>query len=207
MSIPTTVVSARRGPKPKPGTKENLIKAGMNMLHQMGYSATGIKDIVDVAGVPKGSFYNYFESKEAFAEQIIDTYFEQALPQLKSQLENPERTPLERLQNYFQNRAESFIATQYSQGCLLGNFSLEIADHSEQIRQRISYHFNTWTEQIEKCISEAQLKGEIKSTIPAALLARFVLNSWEGALVRMRADSNEEPLRDFMDIIFVAVLV
>ncbi|EHV0482784.1 TetR family transcriptional regulator C-terminal domain-containing protein [Salmonella enterica] len=207
MSTPTSTSSSRRGPRPNPETKGNLIKAGMDMLHQMGYSATGIKDIVDSAGVPKGSFYNHFESKEDFAGQIIDIYFEQALPQIAEHLENPDISPLERLRTYFEQRAESFITSDYFQGCLLGNFSLEMGDHSTEIRQRTAEHFNTWTLHIEKCIEESQQKGEITSPLQPALLARFVLNSWEGALVRMRSDRSDMPLRDFMDVIFTTVLI
>ena len=66
---------ARRGPKPNPNTRENLIRVGVGMLHESGYAATGIKEIVDAAGVPKGSFYNHFESKEAFGKEVVDFYF------------------------------------------------------------------------------------------------------------------------------------
>ncbi len=203
----TMPTSARRGPKPNPGTRKNLIQAGRHMLHRMGYSATGIKDIVDEAGVPKGSFYNHFDSKEAFAGEIIDDYFEQALPQLIFQLGNSEVSPIERLRAYFNQRAESFITNEFSQGCLLGNFSLEVADHSINIRARLATHFDKWSELIEKCIAEAQESGEIKSSTSSVKLARFVLNSWEGALVRMRAEKSDDALNDFMDVIFNTVLI
>lgn len=203
----SSIPAVRRGPKPKPGTKKNLISAGMSMLHRMGYSATGIKDIVEEAGVPKGSFYNHFESKESFAEEIVNNYFEQALPQLKQQLEDPNLSPLDRLKVYFNKRKESFLESGFSQGCLLGNFSLEVADHSERIRLRIAFHLSTWTQLLEECITEAQESGEIRSTLPAALLAGFVLNSWEGALVRMRAEKNDAALNEFMEVVFKTVLV
>lgn len=207
MSTSTSTSRSRRGPKPNLETREKLIKAGIDMLHQMGYSATGIKDIVDRAGVPKGSFYNYFESKENYARQIIDTYFEQTLPQITEHLENSDISPLERLKTSFEQKGECFITSDYFLGCFLGNFSLEMGDHSTEIRQCISEHFNTWTFHIEKCIAESQRKGEITTHLQPVLLARFVLNSWEGALVRMRSDRSDRPLRDFMDVIFTSVLI
>lgn len=199
--------AVRRGPKPKPDTRDNLIRAGVRMLHDTGYAATGIQDIVNAAKVPKGSFYNHFESKEAFGKEVIDSYFNGGLVELRALLENSHIPPLERLRSYFEERIRTYRAAGYVRGCLMGNMSLEIADHSSPIRDSLAAHFGTWSELFEACIAEAQKTGAIGNRLPAPLLARFLVNSWEGALLRMRVEKSDLPLKDFTEAAFGSVLI
>lgn len=203
----TQSTGARRGPKPRPHVRENLLRVGMQMLHEGGYTATGIKDIVDAAQVPKGSFYNYFENKEAFGKETIDLYFESRLAKLRELLCDGNTPPLERLRDYFEARIRGFRAAGYARGCLLGNFSLEVADHSPLIRDRLAAHFQTWSGLLEICIEQAQNDGSVRNRMPAALLAQFLLNSWEGALLRMRAEKSDAPLHQFIEVVFGSILV
>lgn len=205
MGLQTT--AARRGPKPKPHTRDTLIGAGVRMLHEAGYAATGIKEIVDAANVPKGSFYNHFESKEVFGKQVVDFYFSLGIVELRTLFENDDIPPLTRLRTYFDQRLQSFQQTGYVRGCLLGNLSLEVADHSELIRDSLTTHFRTWSGLFEACIAEAQKTGAISNRLPASLLAQFILNSWEGALLRMRADKSDTPLKEFVEVVFSSILV
>jgi TetR/AcrR family transcriptional repressor of nem operon len=177
------------------------------MLHESGYTATGIKDVVDAAEVPKGSFYNHFESKEAFGKEVVDFYFNNGLVELRELLGNRNIPPLERLQNYFSERTHDFQEAGYVRGCLLGNLSLEIADQSASIRDRLAVHFRTWSGLLAECIAEAQTTGAISNQQPAALLAQFLLNSWEGALLRMRVEKSDVPLKEFTEVIFGSLLV
>jgi TetR/AcrR family transcriptional regulator, transcriptional repressor for nem operon len=194
--------SAKRGPKPKLGTREKLIQAGLQAIHANGYDGTGLQSIVENADVPKGSFYNFFPSKEAFAVEVIDAYSNQGGGRLRSFLENQNVAPRARLEAYFDDRIESFRASHYVRGCLLGNFSAEAADKSALIRDGLTRILEAWCGIIEACIAEAQQQGEISDQFPAALLARYLLNSWEGALLRMRAEKSDAPLLDFKEIIF-----
>jgi TetR/AcrR family transcriptional repressor of nem operon len=197
---------ARRGPKPKPDTRNNLIHAGLRLMHAEGYSASGIQGVVEAAGVPKGSFYTYFESKEAFGNEVLEAYSAQGQAKLRSALENAAMSPLARLEGYFDDRIEVFKAAGFSRGCLLGNFSAEAADHSALIRQHLAAHFRSWSALFQTCIAEGQARGEIADRIPAGTLADFVLNSWEGALLRMRAEKSKTPLVEFKEIVFGRVL-
>lgn len=200
-------IAPRRGPRPKPHTRDNLIRVGVQMLHGAGYSATGIKEIVDAAEVPKGSFYNHFESKEAFGKEVVDFYFQQGLVELRAFFSNDKVPALQRLRNYFDERIQNFHAVGFVRGCLLGNLSLEIADHSESIRVSLAANFQTWSELFESCIADAQQTGAIRSKLPAALLSQFILNSWEGALLRMRAEKTDAPLKEFVEVIFKSILI
>ncbi len=198
---------ARRGPKPNPHTRDNLIRVGTRMLHKAGYTATGIKDIVDAVEVPKGSFYNYFESKEDFGKAVVDFYFGSALDDLRARFTNADVAPLVRLRMYFDERIRGYRNAGYARGCLLGNLSLEIADHSSPIRGRLAVHFEAWAGLFESCIAEAQKTRAIRNRQPASLLAQFLLNSWEGALLRMRAEKSDVPLKQFTDVVFGSLLI
>lgn len=197
---------ARRGPRPNPETRSNLIKAGLAMLHAEGYAATGIQSVVEAVNMPKGSFYNHFSSKEAFGAEILDAYFARNEPQLRAFFEDPTVEPLAQLKAYFDDRIEAFRAMGLAKGCLLGNFSAEVVDHSELLRERVATHFESWCGFLERCIAEAQAQGTIGRDLSAAVLSRFILNSWEGALLRMRAERSDRPLLDFRSIVFDKLL-
>lgn len=197
---------ARRGPKPNPHTRDNLLRAGTRMLHGAGYSATGIKEIVDAADVPKGSFYNYFQSKEDFGRAVVDFYFEGGSEGLRARLEDEKVPPRDRLRDFFEERIRGFTQAGFERGCLLGNMSLEVADHSTAIRERLAAHFATWSGLFATCIAEAQEAGAICNPQSSAVLAQFLLNSWEGALLRMRAEKSAVPLQQFVEVVFGSVL-
>jgi TetR/AcrR family transcriptional repressor of nem operon len=197
---------AKRGPKPRPDTRNKLIQAGLRIFHAEGYAATGIQGIVESVDVPKGSFYNHFASKETFAAEVIDAYFARSEDRLRAFLCNADAAPLARLEAYFDDRIKTVQAAGFIRGCLMGNFSAEAADHSELMRARLVAHFGTWSGFFETCISEAQQQGAIGDRFPAAVLGRFVLNSWEGALLRMRSEKSAAPLLEFKTIIFGQLL-
>lgn len=197
---------ARRGPKPNMQMREKLIEAGLKEIHANGFAATGIQKIVDDIKVPKGSFYNYFDSKEAFGAEVSDRYSEQALARLVSFLADADKPPLRRLKAYFDDRAASFALRGHTQGCVLGNFSAETVDHSELIRKHVAAHFSRWSEVIAACLAEAQRNGTLIGELPVGALADFILNSWEGALLRMRAERSGAPLETFKQIVFEVLL-
>jgi TetR/AcrR family transcriptional repressor of nem operon len=197
---------AKRGPKPKAGTRDNLIRIGLELIHSEGYSASGIQSIVERADVPKGSFYTYFESKEAFGTEVLALYSERGIAKLRSFLRNADLTPLARLQAYFDDRIAAFRKSDFARGCVLGNFSAETADHSATIREHLAQHFKSWSAEFENCISEAQALSEIPPEFSATSLANFLLNSWEGALLRMRADKSDVALTDFKEMVFEGLI-
>ncbi len=194
----------RRGPRPRPGTQDELVAAGVRLFHERGFAATGIQDVVDAAGVPKGSFYNHFDSKESFGERVLDAFVERG-GDARAVLAGAGR-PVERLRTYFDARIRALAKDGFTRGCLLGNFSLELADHSEAIRARLRSHFASWSGALETCLAEAKAQGAIRSALPPRALADFILDSWEGALMRMRVEKSDAPLRRFQQVVFDALL-
>ncbi len=169
-------------------TRRKLLDAGLSEFHAHGFHATGVDQIAKSANVPKGSFYNHFASKQAFGAEVVDCYFERHLTKLRHFLSDDEVQPLQRLHNYFDERINFFTENGGRKGCLMGNMSLELADHEEQVRIRLAERFSDWSLLLRECISQAQAAGEISKSADVPSLAEFVLNSWEGAILRMKVE-------------------
>ncbi len=187
---------------PKPNVHEKLVQAGLDLFHRAGFNASSVEDITGRARVPKGSFYNHFKSKEALAVEVIDRYVEYVDGRSRSVLADTATPPVTRLTRCFAALAEAFARSGYQQGCLLGNFSSELADHSPRVRARLDAAFNAWLEQIANVIKEAQDAGEVTSKLKPEQLASFLLSAYEGALLRARAANDPAPLKDFASVGF-----
>lgn len=175
-------------------------------MHANGFQASGVAEITAAAGVPKGSFYNHFVSKEAFGLEVLDRYFGELEELADATLNNRSRPALERLRAFFDALTASLEAGNWVQGCLMGNLSLEVSPSSEAIRSRLSHLFQGWSFQVATCIAEAQATGEIRNRSNAALLADFAVNAWEGAVLRMKVERNSRALDEVKAVLFSAVL-
>jgi len=184
---------------PKPNVREKIVQAGLDLFHRTGFNASSVEDITVLAGVPKGSFYNHFKSKEELAVAVIDRYVEGAEHSILADTAVP---PVARLKRYFAALAETFTRSGYKRGCLLGNFSSELADHSARVRPRLEAAFDEWLRQLADVIREAQVAGEVDSKAKPEQLASFLLSAFEGALLRARAANDPAALHDFASIGF-----
>ena len=185
--------------------RDHLVASALEALHRQGFNGSAVQDITDAAGMPKGSFYNYFESKEALALEVIDRYGEEVRA-LAGVLSDESISPVERLRRYFALVATKFAARKYERGCLIGNLSNELADQSRLIRDRLSSNFAAWSRRIETCIRDGQKAGEISRDMDARVLADFLLNSLEGAMLRTKVEKDSSPLDHFMSLVFSRVL-
>lgn len=178
--------------------KEHLLEAGLGVMKSKGFNGTSVKDIVDAAGVPKGSFYNYFDSKQAFGVEAIKTVAEQGRIQSSTLLKNSRIAPLERLQQFFSFGIDSACDGEFKIGCFLGNMCQEMSDNCDVLRAAINDALNDFTSDIEVLLLEAQASGSLAADRNPRQLAEFLLNSWEGALMRMKASKCDEPLQAYL---------
>lgn len=189
-----------------PTTREKLLQAGQEAMHQSGFVGTGVLDVTSAAGVPKGSFYNHFPTKEEFGAEVADRYFSEHTANALRVLADSTLRPIERLQRYFDDLSHMFSRLEFQRSCMLGNFALEMPERSPLVRDRLAVHFATWTKALAVCIRHGQDAGEIRSDLEADELAEFMLNSWEGALVRMRVDKNARSMDVFRKVIFANLI-
>jgi TetR/AcrR family transcriptional repressor of nem operon len=183
-------------------TKQTLIEAGLATFRANGYDATGVKELTDAAKVPKGSFHYHFpDGKEAFAADVVDRYRTDMLTHGERVLASGE-APLVRIWRYFDEVIPVYEVTfGCAQGCLLGNFSAEMADRSPAIRQSVKTAFAAWQEQFAAVLAEAKAAGALGSAIDPQELAGFLIDAWEGALLRMKAEHSVAPLRRFQTFV------
>jgi TetR/AcrR family transcriptional regulator, transcriptional repressor for nem operon len=189
---------------PKLNVREELLTAGLATLHSRGFNATSVQDITEAAGVPKGSFYNHFASKEDLGAAVVQKYAAGGEAR-RNILRDRAIPPLVRLRRYF----ESLIgAARYpdAPGCLLGNFGAELSNQSPAIRERVSAAFVNWTDALAEVIDEAQRAGAMSQDGEPEILAAFVIDAWEGAVLRSKVERNRAPLDAFLAVIFSKVL-
>lgn len=189
----------------RPNTRENIVQAGLKCLVERGFNAVGVQDITDAAGVPKGSFYNHFDSKEALGVEIVERYG--ANQTRREVLTDPKVSPLQRLRRHFDRISAIYIESHFTRNCILGGFSAELANQSETIRESLRRLYGQWSKDIETTIAEAQVKGEIASQTKASDLAAFLLDAYEGALLRARVERSRKPFDRFMNFAFRQILI
>jgi TetR/AcrR family transcriptional repressor of nem operon len=177
--------------------RDKLVDAALDRFHALGFSACGVQEIVDKAGVPKGTFYNYFKSKELLALEVLELYAKGSKREI---LSDTSLNPTERLHRHFEFLASRYAGFGYDKGCLLGNFAAETSDNMPLIRKALGESLARWTEAVAAVIQEGQSNGTISPDIHTAELARFLINSWEGAVVRMKIVNSRQPLDDFFAV-------
>jgi TetR/AcrR family transcriptional repressor of nem operon len=186
------------GVMPRPGVKSQILEAGLAEMHARGYAACSVDHITTVAGVPKGSFYNHFPSKEALAAEVAHRYFE-----VCGWPGNPDgESAVARLRESFEALREVLRRYRFSHGCVWGNLANELADHSEAVRGELADGLAAWSGMVAALVAEAQRNGETAAAGDPQVLGRFIVNSWEGAVTRCRVVRTDQPMDDFFVTIF-----
>lgn len=186
--------------------REKILSAGLETLYSKGFNATSVQDITEAAGVPKGSFYNHFESKEQLGVEVVQCYADsgaQAFEALGREFPEPRR----HIEAYFRTLMARAVASGFCTGCLIGNFGAELTNQSETIRLALVEAQQIWKNQIIAKIAEAQAQGEISAATPAEMLAGFALDAWQGAVVRARIERSAQALENFLEILLTKILV
>lgn len=171
---------------PKPSHRDKILDAGLAVFHAKGFNASGVQDVVSNAGVPKGSFYNHFDSKEALGAAVLERYWEQSAD-VRAVLKDQALVPLDRLDRHFATLGFRL------EGCLVGNFTAELAQN-DLMHVKLSNIWDDWANQIAHCLAAGQRDASIRSDMPAEELARSVLALWEGSVLMARVERNAAPL-------------
>jgi TetR/AcrR family transcriptional repressor of nem operon len=183
--------------------REEIVAAALDQFHTHGFNAAGVKDITDTAGVPKGSFYNHFDSKEALAVVALQRY---GTTRRLAELGDASMPALRRLRKHFTFLREENETRDYTRGCLIGDFGAEISDHSGVIRDAVRSSLRSWGDALAGAIADGQAEGTIRGGIDPKVTARFVLAAWEGTLITMRAEKAGTAFDDFFEIVFGSLL-
>jgi len=185
--------------------RDQILRAGLPVLFRSGYHAASVRDICAAAGAPQGSFTNHFRSKEAFAVEVLDRYFDYLKGLLATTLTDETLKPRQRLKRYLDIITDKLERDRWMIGCLIGDFSLQVSSHSKLLRKRLDSIFREWRTLFARCIAAAQSAGEVDSHFDATELAEFLLASWEGAILRMKVERSPAALERFKTIVFETV--
>jgi len=182
--------------------RDDIIRAGAELIYARGYTATGLQDILDRASVPKGSFYFYFRSKEDFGIEIINHFASLVGGMFSGILLDGAVTPMVRLEKLFTFFESYYRKKGYTGGCPIGNLSLEMADVSEKFRKRLEAVIDEMVGHIERCLKDGVSDGSFTREIDTAGTARFIFHGFEGALLHMKVTKSIGPLRAYKNQIF-----
>lgn len=200
----------RRGRPPRlrdslEDTRALLLRAGVEILTEKGFSATGLEEILSRVGVPKGSFYHYFDSKEAFGLALIERYGQFFARKLERHLGNQALSPLNRLRAFVDDATQGMARHRFSRGCLIGNLGQEMGALPESFRLHLQATFADWQARFAACLTQAQQAGELATSADAQQLAAVFWIGWEGAVLRAKLERNAQPLQVFAQFFFAGL--
>ncbi|WP_353572751.1 TetR/AcrR family transcriptional regulator [Candidatus Albibeggiatoa sp. nov. BB20] len=181
----------------KQNTRDILIRVGTEILTEKGFTNTGIEEILKRVNVPKGSFYHYFKSKEAFGEAVIEHYAAYFSDKLDRLLTDTQHKPLQRLRNFVEEAKAGMQRYDFKRGCLVGNLGQELGAVNDNYRHLLENVFLIWQEKVATCLREAQSRDELSAQADCEQLAAFFWIGWEGAILRAKLVRSTQPLELF----------
>jgi TetR/AcrR family transcriptional regulator, transcriptional repressor for nem operon len=178
--------------------RENIIAVGQRIIGAKGFSAVGLNEILSAAGVPKGSFYHYFGSKDAFGVELLENYFTEYLADLDHTLAQPGLTMAQRLLNYWQlwQETQSFFDCQGK--CLAVKLGAEVADISEAMRAALNRGTSGIVVRLARAIEAGVEDGSLSISTDASVVAQSLYQLWLGASVMVKIVRNLQPFETAM---------
>jgi TetR/AcrR family transcriptional regulator, transcriptional repressor for nem operon len=191
---------------PRPSHKEKLLSDGLRLVHRRGFGASSVRDVVQAAGVPQGSFTNHFASKEAFGLEILARYREMTDANVRATLRNDALPPLRRLRAWMGRQLEYLRKEDMRRGCLYGNLAAEASEQSNAIRTRVASVFVENQASVAYCLEAAVDAGELARKTDVQELAGFIVSSLQGAILVAKAQRSPAPVERFVRVLFQDLL-
>jgi len=192
-------------PKNGSQTKERIIHSAMYLFWERGYNATGMADLLKLSKANSGSFYYFFDSKEALLDEVLDLYLNSLEDIIVKPVFEKRNDPIDRIFGILAGYREKTIQTNFAYGCPIGRLALEIDPNNQSAREKIAANFSAWIDVIRKCLIEA--KDHFSVEINAEEIAQFTLTVMEGAVMQSRMFASVEPfdasvrqLRNYFDL-------
>ncbi|MBL4615809.1 MAG: TetR/AcrR family transcriptional regulator [Magnetovibrio sp.] len=186
-------------------TRERLVRCGIEILTEHGFASTSIDVVLKKVGVPKGSFYHYFSSKDGFGRAVIEGYATYFAAKLDHSLLDESRPPLDRLRDFIIDAQDGMVRHDFRRGCLIGNMGQELGGIHDEFRELLESVFLDWQNRVERCLIAAQKKGHLARTANCAELAAFFWIGWEGAILRAKLVRSTAPLNIFAEAFFAGL--
>ncbi len=181
-----------------PDVREKILATGQRIMAGKGFSAVGLNEILSSAGVPKGSFYHYFGSKDAFGEALLESYFEDYLADLDETLRQPGLTMAQRLMNYWRQWQETQSFFDCQGKCLAVKLGAEVADLSEAMRSALKLGTSAITNRLGRVIEAGVAEGSLSIDGDPDSVAQSLYQLWLGASVMVKIVRTTQPFETAM---------
>ena len=170
----------------------DVIREGSALIQRRGYHAVGINDILKATKIPKGSFYNFFKSKEDFAAAILDAYGEEYSAWVKALLNESHDGPggpkgppaIERVSNFYRTLIDANEADGFNRGCLIAKLSNELARESDRLAEVCERNFQLLISGLTQVLARAQREGDVRTDFTAGQLAEYCHSGLYGQFPR-----------------------
>lgn len=175
-------------------TREHLLITGERLCLHRGFTGMGLNELLKTAEVPKGSFYHYFRSKEAFGVVMLERYYARSLQQLAVYFENSEGSYRDRILAYYNGMLEQYSSSGHINGCLTVKLSAEVCDLSEDMNVAM----DKGVKQIINLLAQTLEKGRKEKTLifstDALAHAQVIYSLWLGANLQAKITRSLVPL-------------
>jgi TetR/AcrR family transcriptional repressor of nem operon len=183
---------------PRPSVRPQLVEAALDQFHTRGFHNCSVDDITKAAGVPKGSFYNHFASKDALAVEALRQYQQRSVWRTSDDADLP---PLTRLRNRFEFMRAALVRYGYTRGCLIGNMGTELADLNPDVRAEVQASLDYRSNATTELLRAAQERGELAAHLDPAVLGPFLTNAWEGVVTRTKVCKSAQAMDEFFAVL------
>ena len=162
-------------------TRQQILDTAKDIILAKGFSAAGLNEILSAAGVPKGSFYHYFKSKEQFGDALLENYFDDYLQMLEHLLKDDGSSNSSRLLKFFQTWLDTQSSDATTDKCLIVKLSAEVTDLSEAMRITLKNGTDSVIARLTNCVQEGIRKGEFPANLDANTVTAEIYYMWVGA--------------------------
>lgn len=176
-------------------TRQQIIDVAKTIILGKGFSAVGLNEILTSANVPKGSFYHYFSSKEAFGSALLDDYFDDYTSKLAQNLQDTTLTPAQRLLAYFSYWQETQSSDTTKDKCLVVKLSAEVTDLSESMRISLKNGTQRVVDILQECVQEGIDAGNFLQNESAEVAAKELYYMWLGATLITKVQHTRDALQ------------
>ncbi|PTL76511.1 TetR/AcrR family transcriptional regulator [Vitiosangium sp. GDMCC 1.1324] len=173
--------------------RRHILEVAHPLLLRKGFTAVGLTEVLAAARVPKGSFYHYFGSKEAFGEAVLEAYFADYLARMDALLAEP-GTAAQRLLGYFRDWLDSQTGDEAQSRCLVVKLGAEVCDLSESMRAALERGTRGVTERLARCIEAGREDGSLPAAPDAQAASVSLYQSWLGASLLAKIARDRAPL-------------
>jgi TetR/AcrR family transcriptional regulator, transcriptional repressor for nem operon len=196
--VAETKTTGHIGVMARPSVRSHLVESALLEFHARGFHNCSVEDITTAAGVPKGSFYNHFASKDALAIEALRQYQARSVWRTTDDGELP---PLTRLRNRYLAMRDVLVERGYTRGCLIGNMGTELADLNPGVRAEVQASLDFRTAASAALLREAQQRGDLGPQHDPEVLGRFLVDAWEGVVLRTKVNKSAEAIDGFFSIL------